>query len=239
MTITVGVLRELHRVHLQLTDLRERLDRGPRQIQARRQGIAALEAELAEEQQSHQKVRMLADNKQLDLKTSENKVLDLKTKLNTCSTNKEYQALLDQIAAAEMAGSVLSDEILESLEQIDELAGQVGEQEKKITAVRIELEEVVSRVAEQSESIREDIERLEVDLETAESALQGDVRVNYDRIVRAKGGDALAPMDGGYCSGCSQQLTTNIQANLTMGKPIFCPTCGRLLYMPEDRSVDG
>jgi len=206
MTITSDKLRELHRIHLQLCDLRERLDRGPRQVEARRRGIAALEAKLAEEQKSYQQVRMAADNKQLDLKTSENKVVDLKTKLNTCSTNKEYQSLLDQIAATEMAGSVLA---------------------------RQELEKLVGRVTDESDSIREDITRLEADLETAESALQGDIRVNYDRIVRAKGGDAMAPMAGGYCSGCSQQLTTNIQANLTMGKPIFCPTCGRLLYMPE------
>ncbi len=235
MTITSDKLRELHRIHLQLCDLRERLDRGPRQVEARRRGIAALEAKLAEEQKTYQQVRMAADNKQLDLKTSESKVLDLKTKLNTCSTNKEYQSLLDQIAATEMADSVLSDEILEALEQIDELAGQVGDAEKKIATAGEELEKLVGKVADESDSIREDITRLEADLKSAESALQGDIRVNYDRIVRAKGGDAMAPMAGGYCSGCSQQLTTNIQANLTMGKPIFCPTCGRLLYMPEDQ----
>ena len=46
----------------------------------------------------------------------------LKAKLNAAASNREYQALKDQIAADQMAGSVLADEILEALEKIDELA---------------------------------------------------------------------------------------------------------------------
>ena len=56
---------------------------------------------------------MTGDRKQLDLKASELRIADWKVKLNTCSSNKEYQTMNEQIAAAEMAGSVLADEILE------------------------------------------------------------------------------------------------------------------------------
>ena len=238
MTITAGALRELHRIHQQLSDLGERLDRGPKQIHAREKSVAHLEAELAKEEESYQQIRMLTDKKQLDLKSSENKVADLKAKLNACSSNKEYQLLLDQIAATEMAASVLSDEILEGLEQIDELAAEVSEAKKKVAAGQQDLQKHTSQVTETSETIRADITRLEADLQTAESALPSDFRVDYDRIVRAKRGDALAPMEGGYCSGCSQRLTTNVQVNLSMGRPIFCQGCGRLLYMAEDGSVD-
>ena len=43
MTISADVLRELHRIHRQLADLRERLDRGPRQIRAREANVTQSE----------------------------------------------------------------------------------------------------------------------------------------------------------------------------------------------------
>ena len=62
---------------------------------------------------------MAVDKKQLQLKTGEDKVKDLRYKLNASTSNREYQALLEQIAADEMANSVLADEILEGLDACD------------------------------------------------------------------------------------------------------------------------
>ncbi len=70
---------------------------------------------------------MAADQKQLQLKSSEDKVKDLRRKLNAAASNREYQALLEQIAADEMANSVLADEILEALEKIDAFQKNLAE----------------------------------------------------------------------------------------------------------------
>ena len=48
MSITAAALRELHRIHQQLAELRDRLERGPRQVRAREGSVAQLEARLAE-----------------------------------------------------------------------------------------------------------------------------------------------------------------------------------------------
>src|SRR3954465_8809346 len=112
MNLTAAALRELHRIHQQLSDLRERLERGPKQIKARQTNLTQSEERLAKSQADVKAARVSADQKQLLLRTNEGKILDLRAKLNACGTNREYQALKDQIAADEMAGSVLADEIL-------------------------------------------------------------------------------------------------------------------------------
>ena len=122
MSVTAAALRELHRIHQQLAELRDRLERGPKQVRAREANVAQLEARLAEARDKAKQTQMAVDRKQLDLKSGEQKVVDLRVKLNTANSNREYQALLEQIAAAEMAGSVLSDEILEGMEKVDQLA---------------------------------------------------------------------------------------------------------------------
>ena len=54
------------------------------------------------------------------------------------------------------------------------------------------------------------------------------------RVVRQKGEDALAGVEGGFCSGCHTQVPLNVQAEIRLSHPSFCKTCGRLLYLPEE-----
>ena len=79
---------------------------------------------------------MAADQKQLQLKAGEEKIKDLKRKLNAAASNREYQILKEQIAADEMANSVLEDEILEALEKIDQFQAKIAEAEAALAAAR-------------------------------------------------------------------------------------------------------
>lgn len=232
-----SALRDLHRLHQQLGDVRERLERGPKQIKAREANVARLEAEVAQIKADAKAARVAADQKQLLLKTSENKIADLKTKLNQASSNREYQALKDQIAADEMAGSVLADEILEALERIDQFTAAVAEAEQKLAKGKEELAKIRQQVAEQHDSLAIDLTRLEGELKTAETVLPDDFREAYYRVVKSKGTDAMAQVENGTCTGCHQQITQNMHNALLMGRIVFCQgSCGRLLYLPEDRT---
>jgi predicted nucleic acid-binding Zn-ribbon protein len=234
MSVTAAALRELHRIHQRLADLRDRLERGPKQVRARETNVAQLEAKLAEARDKAKQTQMAVDRKQLDLKSGEQKIVDLRVKLNACSSNREYQALLEQIAAAEMAGSVLSDEILEGLERIDQLVAQVKEADKTLAAGKQELEKARQTVEQSAETIRLELTGLEAELAQAEAELPADFKSDYQRIVRSKGADSLAVVDDGVCTGCGQQITLNMQNQLKLSNLIFCKSCGRLLYLPGE-----
>ncbi len=233
MAVSAEALRELHRIHCQLTDLRERLERGPRQIQARQLNVAKLTTAQSAAHETVQKTRMAADQKQLELKSSEGRIEDWKTKLNSCNSNKEYQTLLEQIAAAEMAGSVLADEILEALERIDQLEVAASLADKLLASGQEELEKCRRAVAQEAEVAGRDIERLEIDLATAESGLPADFQGDYRRVIRSKGADGMAEVERQVCQGCGQQITLNMQNNLMLEKLVFCASCGCLLYLSE------
>lgn len=237
MSVNATTLRQLHRIHVQLSDLRERLDRGPRQIQARKNNVARLEAELAAKREETKAAKMSADQKQLQLKTGETKIADLKNKLNACGSNREYQALREQIAADQMANSVLEDEILEALGRIDDLEKEAKEADKKLAAAREDLTKVEQEVRSQVDLLQADVSRLEEELKEAERSLPGDLKMMYERVMRSKGSDGMAAIEGEVCGGCYQMVPPNMFNKVTMGEPIFCPSCGRLIYLPEDRSV--
>lgn len=232
MALSAELLETLHRIHRQLDDLRSRADRGPRQVRAREASVAKLQEDHATAQESVKQLKLAADRKQLELKSSEAKVVDWKVKLNACSSNKEFQALRDQIAAAEMAGSVLADEILETMEKSDQLEVAVGQAKEKVDVAKGELAKFRDVVVQEGQLIAADIKRLEGELATEEANLPNEHREDYRRVIRGKGSDGLASAEGGVCGGCGQQITLNMQNELLLAKPVYCKACGRLLYAP-------
>jgi predicted nucleic acid-binding Zn-ribbon protein len=227
------MLRTLHRLHRQFSDLTERLDRGPKLIRAAEANAKHRDELLTQAKSDAQARRMAVDKKQLLLRTNEDKVKDLRRKLNAATNNREYQALLEQIAADEMAKSVLEDEILDELEQVDGCQKRIAEAEGALSAARQKLEQVRAAVAAQQPSLQADVARIEAELHQTEADLPGEVREMYTRVVRQKGEDALATVDNQFCGGCNQQIPLNMLGQVMLGQPIFCKTCGRLLYMAE------
>lgn len=231
-----SLFRDLHRIHVQLRDLNERLERGPRQVKAHESNVARCEAELAQVRADTKAARVSTDQKQLLLKSAEVKIADLRNKLNQASSNREYQALLDQIAADEMASSVLADEILEALEKLDEFETRIAEAVQVVARAKEELAKVQHQVRDQQGLIEGDLRRLQSELQSAEHQLPADVRDVYQRMVKSKGSEAMAVVEGENCSGCHQTLTPNLLNSLLMDKIVVCQSCGRLLYLPEDRT---
>lgn len=233
MAHNAELLELLHRIHRQLADLRERQERGPRQVRAREANVAKLQAELTATLDAVKQAKLTSDRKQLDLKANEQRIADWRVKLNSCNSNKEYQTMTEQIAAAEMAGSVLADEILEVMEKTDQLEAGVAEIKNRVEAAKNDLAKFRDAVAEEGRLIAGDIARLEGELAEAEKGLPAEFRDDYRRVIRAKGADGMARLESGVCEGCGQQVTLNMQNHLLLGKPVFCTACGRLLYKAE------
>jgi hypothetical protein len=136
-----------------------------------------------------------------------------------------------------MAGSVMADEILEMMEKIDELAVVVKEQVQKIATAKEELAKTQQVVREMAGTLEADRKRLEAELVEAEKELPDDLRDQYRRLVNSKGEEAMAEVQGEFCGGCFKQLTPNDMAELSMARSIACRNCGRLIYLPEDRTA--
>jgi hypothetical protein len=176
---------------------------------------------------------MAVDGKQLQLKTSEAKNLELQTKLNTCNSNREYQALLEKIAADQMSRSVLEDEILEWMETVDKLVGLVTDATAMVENTKRQMQEDSSRVKEEARILHSDITQLEKELADTENRLPEEIKPDYQRIVKTRKEDSLASVRDGICEGCFQQILPNMIAQLALKESVICTSCGRLLYPME------
>ena len=225
-------MKQLHDLRLKLREISDQLERGPRQIAARKQTIDKKKEELEALRSKVKQLKMSADQKNLQLKTSEARIYDLNGKLNIAANNREYEALRSQIAADTMSKSVLEDEILEALEKVDAAQIEVKKQELEIVAAEAELQKLSADVQSKTAGLNEQAAALQSQVSEAEQILPPDLIPQYRRLVQAYGADALAPVINKSCSECYVSVTAQVYVELRAGKVRFC-TCGRLMYVPE------
>jgi len=237
-SVTTDTLRRLHTIHERLRDLQGRLDRGPRVSQAHETNLERLQTQLVELQAKAKDLRVKTDEKQLHLKSGEANVERRRQQLREAKDNRGYQALVEQINADQMANSVLEDEILESMEKLDQLTAKVKQAEQAVVKAREEAGKNSQDWEAEAPVIHGDIQRLEAELKQVEGDLPGDFRDLYRRLIRAKGGDALAAIHGEFCGGCNQHVPLNMVNGVMLGKPLCCKSCGRLLYIQEDHVLE-
>ncbi|WDI41177.1 zinc ribbon domain-containing protein [Bremerella sp. P1] len=226
------VLQELHRIHRQLSDLRSRLARCPIRVNAARNRVAAAEQTVAEVKESIQSTKMTADRKQLQLRESESKIEAIEGKLNAAKTNDEFQIFKEQIAAAQMANSVMSDEILEALEKVDQLEVKLAEAGKGVESAQADQAKIEAEVEQERTGLESEIARVLELLEGVEKDIPPEVRDDYKRVVKTRGEEALAAVVNNYCTQCNVQLRIQTVSDLKLGKPVFCSSCGAFLYIP-------
>lgn len=232
MSVTAEMLQACHQLHLRLEELESALERGPKQIKTKQTTVKNLEAELQAAKDRRKKAQMELDKKQQNLQSAETKIANLQGKLNTAATNKEYQLLQEQIAADEMAKSVIEDEILEALDKQETLKAAIGEAEENLKLGEQDLEKVRQKVSAETAGLQQQAGLVRAELETAENKLPADYRPEYVRMVKHRGADAMAAAEENVCTGCYQSLTPNMQSELSMNRVVVCKGCGRLLYMP-------
>jgi len=232
--ISASGLRHLHQLHLELSEITEKLERGPKRIEARRQYAKRKHAELEACRQQLLELRKSADAKNLQLKTNENKIAKLRVKLNAASSNREYDIIRSQIDADTMANSVLEDEILEILDKIDQLKVRCGKLEQEWQEAVADEKRLTEEVTAEEPELRRRVEGLEAEIAEAEKMIPAEIAEDYRRLVHAHGPTALAPAVNDACSECYFSLSPQSRVELNSGKIVFCKNCGRLLYRPDE-----
>jgi uncharacterized protein len=231
MKIPSSQLRELHRLLKQRQDLRNQLERGPRQLAAKAALVANAAAALDAAKLRLRELKMACDRMQLQLRDRENKIAVLETKMNQAASNREYQTLKEQIAADKQANNVLSDEILETLEQIDTAVKGVADAETVLKTMQAEETTFKQQMSQRLEVVKSDLQRVSEQYKAAELVLPEEFMPEYSRVVNARNDEALAGIENNTCGGCYHILTPKVVDRLRMDQVVSCPSCGVLLYL--------
>jgi predicted nucleic acid-binding Zn-ribbon protein len=144
---------------------------------------------------------------------------------------KELQDLQKDVASLKRHLQTLEERQLDAMLLMEET-------EQALQAAKADLERVQSSLSQQnrtlaneSEVLRKDLERLSSERQAVVTDIAGQALNVYAQLRKQKRGLAIATIADNSCEACGTTLTPSQQQNARSASQLFhCPTCGRILY---------
>jgi predicted nucleic acid-binding Zn-ribbon protein len=127
----------------------------------------------------------------------------------------------------------LEDEILTAMGEVEEKSAQLPDLEKNVQRAKAELAEFERGSVQRLADLNEQLAQAKTQLKVVESGFPEDIRPQYERVIAAKGEDALSLVQNRNCSACYTGITAQNYNDLMNGQFILCKSCGRIMYLPE------
>lgn len=235
-TMTVNqLLRELHRLHLKIQDLREEAERAPRRLRAAQARIDAAAKALQDHLESIKRLKVEIHQKEITVKEHQGRIERYQGQMKAITTTKEYDALRHEIENERLAITVLEDQILELMLHMEQKQSETARLEEAVKQAKADYARLEAEVGGRRDELYAQLAQAEADLKQTEGQLTGDLKAIYQRLVKARGGpDALCELNDGFCSGCHTQATLQQQLDLTANRIVVCNSCDKLLYLARD-----
>jgi len=169
-----------------------------------------------------------------DLEAGVQKVDKLKTHSAEIKNNKEYQALLKEIEAAEQENKAIEDGILGLMEKIDVAAGQITAAEQRAKEEAAEIAAEKKQLEAAFAKLDEELKIMEEGRQKALAGIPKPVLAQYQKLLVTKAGIAIVEARGESCSGCYMSIPPQVYVNVKKNASIItCPNCNRILYFKE------
>jgi uncharacterized protein len=181
-----------------------------------------------------QKAQKAKRERDQELEAGLQKVQKLKARTSEIKTNKEYQALLREIETAELENKNIEDGILTLMETIDAAAAEITKEEARSSSDETALKAEQQQLESDFTKLESDLRKVLRERVKTAALIEPITLCEYERLLAARGGVALAEVRLESCSGCCMSIPPQVFVNVRKNEAVIpCPHCGRILYYKE------
>lgn len=149
-------------------------------------------------------------------------------------TNKEYQAVGREIAAARKQVSELEEQILQKAALAEEIKNAMDARSVELLTKKEDADTAKKAANEVISRIVTEIETSMSQREHTVKGLPSSVVRRYDQLRKQRRGQAIAEARDGSCQGCNMNLPPQLYNMLFKGDELhFCPHCQRILILRQ------
>ncbi len=234
----IRLLIELQGVNAEMDILTAKRVGLPQEISKLGEEIERVDRELKEDGQRLEILRADHKAKETALKSGLEQIRKVKGRLLEVKTNKEYEALLKEIEIINNKGSVIEDEIINVLEEIDKVSEGLKAREGEVAGRRSLFEKEIAKMESELNSIGPNVQKIEKKTEEIRGKVKENTLKKFDVIKSRKGALAVVPVWKAVCEGCHMNIPPQMYNELQRNdRLMLCPHCERIIYW-EDRRAD-
>jgi predicted nucleic acid-binding Zn-ribbon protein len=201
--------------------------------------IAAIHAEIesAKKEVDAGKTRLDAAKKdqrtrEKDLEVVQAKRSKTEGRLYEVKTNKEYSAVLAEIEEIKQEKGRVEEEILVLMESQERLTADIKDAEGRFKSRETQGKQEEAALQEKLRAVEADLALVRTERAELARQLPVPVLADYDKLLKARGGLALAQVvKPNLCGGCRMTVTPQRLQELRAQSALLpCESCGRYLY---------
>ena len=238
-------LVKLFQADMKLREAQGRLDATTKNVRVQERRVRDLADRIAAHQKQLKEQQARAGALDLDLKTRDAHIEKLRTQQQGAKNNKEYQAFLVEISTGKVDRNKVEEEALKVLEGVEKLQAELKELQSQLEGEQAKAATMKSQITGQTAALQAEIDAITPEREAAAQAVPAKARVAFDRLADRFDGEAMSPLikpdrrrEEYSCSACMMDLVRDVYNKLHVrDELVFCPSCQRILFIPEDLPV--
>lgn len=206
----------------------------PAKIMALKNEIQANKAALEAAKKDLTQFQLTKKQKDIDLETREGAIRKHSGELNAVKTNEAYKALMGEIEKAKQEKSVLEDEVLVLMDNIEQANKLWKEKEASAKGIENGLQAQISEWETKQKGIETAADQKKQERDALVAALPVKLREPYEGLRSHKRTNAVVPIRKEQCTGCHMRVSPNLINELHRGQKLMtCESCARIVYLEE------
>lgn len=216
-------------------DAKRELAEAPGAIAALESDFESKKAALKATEEKRQKLVLFQKQKEGDLAAKEEGIKKAQSQLGQLKTNKDYQTKLAEIEGLKADKSLIEEEILRTMDEIDASKGPIEAEKAKLATEEKAFQEKKKQISEHVRDLEAQVSHIDGQRKILSSSVDKKILERYEHILPAKEGVALVNVAHNSCQGCFMHVPHQVINEIKMhDKLIMCENCARILYLQED-----
>ncbi len=235
MTELLETLLELQEVDNEIRKSEFNRDRLPKLIAEFDEKINEKEQRINNEREQLNSLQKDRRRLERELAISENARKTYESQLVEVTTAREYTALQHEIDAEKRKSTLMEEEILIIMDQIEEIVEDIDVLEKAFSVEVKEIKKEKAVLQSEHDSIDETLKKQYDNRKRVMIDVKPNILSQYNRIWRSRRMPVVAAIRKNACSGCFRALTPQkINIARMRERLLTCEGCGRMLYWPKE-----
>ncbi|UCD83629.1 MAG: hypothetical protein JSU92_10055 [Deltaproteobacteria bacterium] len=228
------LLKRLQEIDLRIRKISINIDEYPRKIAEVEEKLSQKRIVCEQRKKTLEELERDRKKKEDNLRFEEERVKQWEARLKEIKNNRDYQALLREIAAAKRDNSLMEEEILKELEEIEEIKKELEQDEPEYRHLEEEFNNTNSELKDKFAQDEKELGEQAQIREKIARDISTDLLKKYDLIRKQRAGLALVPAKNSACQGCNMDLPPQVYNEVRRNKEIIlCPNCQRIIYWEE------
>lgn len=220
--------QDLYRVNDELNRLPQELARRRDKIDRERDRLAVLDRRILDTRTRIKEIEDMTTGQRQRQRKLEHEIGNTADQALIAAFHHEIRSIRRDVSEAEEEGLALLEEVERMTREKEEVLARVDELEKEFGDYSTNVESEIQAAEARRQDLDDERRR------RMTGPVEPTILTQYEKLLQAREGQAMAELDGRICQGCFVNVPSNIYVRLARAVDlVLCPSCGRILYLPD------